>query len=680
LTTGTPGTTGPRVLIVVTSTDRRGAEIEGSRLARELCARGVNAAAVALAPGSSDATIGIPVLGATPLGLRTLHALRRSARHVDIVIAYGSRTLPACAIALAGTRTPFVYRSIGDPRHWAGGRLQQRRTRLLLRRAWRVVALWPASRESLQRLYHLPDARLTVIPNARDPHEFTVVTPSARLQARSQLGVPPDVPLVAVIGALTTDKGVDRAIDAVARLDGVHIAVVGDGPHTAMILTQLDRNVGPRGHVVGAVADVRPILCAADVVVSTSHTEGLPGVLIEAGLCGLPVVATDVGAVRWLFDIGLHGELVGAHATTDVVADALRRVLDDRSDAERTMAATFDWATVGDRWYDLLTSPTTDAPDPGQHRSTAVPARSSANAAAGLTASVTAIVVTYRRPDALADTLDQLAAQTRPPDSTIVVDNDPDESARTIVDGRRNVGYLAAGDNLGPSGAISLAMTRVVVDASDEDLVLLVDDDDPPPDPDSIERVVSAIAEAQAQGWRCAGAGLAGARFRPARAAFVRVPDDELHGPVGVDYIGGGQCPIYRVEAIRTVGAFDTGFFFGFDDADFGLRLRAAGWALVVPGEYWAELRSRRGRTGAVATRSTVPAAAWRQYYSARNTVHLARRHGNRRGRVVAAMRGAVSSPARSVLVHGSPAVAWASGRGTLDGLRGELGRTDLPS
>ncbi len=666
-----------RVLVVVTSDERRGAEIEGSRLATELRKRGVHASAVALAPGNSDATLGVPTLGRTPIGFRTLRSLRRAARDVDVVIAYGSRTLPACAVALAGTRTPFVYRSIGDPRHWAGGPLRRRRTRMLLGRASSVVALWPGASDAMQQLYGLSRTRLAVIPNARDPDEFTVATPAAKRTSRAQLGVPPDVLLVVVVGALDADKGIDRAIEAVAHLAVVHLAIVGDGPHAAAIRVQIDRDLGSRGHMIGAVADVRPILWAADLVLSTSHTEGLPGVLIEAGLCGLPAVATDVGAVRWLFDAGLRGELISADASAVVVADAMRRVLDAHSDSVRSIATTFDLPVVADRWFELLTSPAGD-PLAAAARTAAIPP-SPATTVAGRAANLTAIVVTYRRPDVLADTLDRLAGQTRPPHSTIVVDNDPAESARTVVNGRPHVRYLAAGDNLGPSGAISLAMAPLADTADADDLVLLVDDGDPPPDTDSIEQVLDAIANARAQGWRCGGAGLAGARFAPSRAAFVRVADVDLHGTVGVDYIGGGQCAIYRVEAIRTAGAFDTGFFFGFDDADFGLRLRAAGWALVVPGGYWAQLRSRRGRAGKVSGRSAAPIAPWRQFYSARNTVHLARRHGNRRGWLVAVARGAVLSPTRSMIVHRSPSTAWASARGTVRGMRGELGRTVLP-
>ena len=91
------------VLIVVTSTDRRGAEVEGSQLAEELRVRGHVAKCVALAPGQSSG-LAVEALGPTARSPRTLRALRRRAHSSDVVVAYGSSTLPACAIALLGAR------------------------------------------------------------------------------------------------------------------------------------------------------------------------------------------------------------------------------------------------------------------------------------------------------------------------------------------------------------------------------------------------------------------------------------------------------------------------------------------------------------------------------------------------------------------------------------------------
>ena len=95
---------------------------------------------------------------------------------------------------------------------------------------------------------------------------------------------------------------------------------------------------------------------AADALVLASATEGMPAVLIEAGLSGRPAVATDVGAVSEVVVHGETGLLVdadGAGCTTAVVAAVADR---DRlgSAARRHCLERFELETVADRWHDLL--------------------------------------------------------------------------------------------------------------------------------------------------------------------------------------------------------------------------------------------------------------------------------------------------------------------------------------
>ena len=223
----------PAVLVVTASDDRRGAEIEATELAGELQARGFPASVTALSPGRRERKLAIPSLGRRPLAPTTLLALRRAARSVDLVIAYGSSTLPACAIALRLTGCPFVYRSISDPGRWIRNDLHRRITGAQIRRAVRVVALWPAAAESLQRLYRLAGDRTVVIPNARHARAFRPPDDDERRAARARLGLP-DRPIAAFVGSLTAEKRVDLAIDAVACTDGYVLVIAGDGPERAL--------------------------------------------------------------------------------------------------------------------------------------------------------------------------------------------------------------------------------------------------------------------------------------------------------------------------------------------------------------------------------------------------------------------------------------------------------------
>jgi glycosyltransferase involved in cell wall biosynthesis len=343
-----------RVLIVLTSNARRGAEVEGERLARELTSVGARADAVALAPASTGVTLPVPALGSTPAAPTGFRALRRRARAYDVVIAYGSGTLPACAIALAGTRIPFVYRSIGDPAAWVRRRVHQSRTGMLMRRTRHVVALWDGAADAIRRLYRLPSDRVTVIPNARSPQEFCPPTATERATARHQLGVGEDEVVVTVVGSLTAEKRVVLAIQSVALLDRHRLIVAGDGPQRAELEPLARSLLGDRGCFLGSVEDVRPILHAADVLALPSSTEGMPGIVLEAGFMGLPVVACDVGGVGWLFERGVQGTICAPDVSAAEFAAHLQAVARHGVGPAATLRRECSWEAVVGRWSAII--------------------------------------------------------------------------------------------------------------------------------------------------------------------------------------------------------------------------------------------------------------------------------------------------------------------------------------
>ena len=75
--------------------------------------------------------------------------------------------------------------------------------------------------------------------------------------------------------------------------------------------------------------DVPDLLAAADVFVFPSIFEGLGGALIEAMALGLPIVASDLAAVREVVEEGRNAVLVPS-SSPRALADALDALLDDR--------------------------------------------------------------------------------------------------------------------------------------------------------------------------------------------------------------------------------------------------------------------------------------------------------------------------------------------------------------
>lgn len=334
-----------RVLQIVTDTDRRGAQVFGVDLHRALEAFVDGVDTVALTAGRVGG-LDLETLGPTAKSPRTGLALRRRARSFDVVVAHGSTTLPMCALWLAGTGVPFVYRQISDPLAWAPDRLRRARVRAGYRRAAHVVALWEGSAEVLVEHFGVPRSRITVIPNGVAAERMFRVTPARRRRARARFGLPQDARVAVFVGALAYEKGADIAIDAVAEIDGVRLLVVGDGPARPDLEERAAAQAPGRVAFTGAIRDPGAAYAAADVVVVPSRSESMPAVVIEAGLSGVPCVATAVGAVPTMLAHD-NGVLVPPEAPSALAA-ALRDVLCDSQRAARLAESAYGHA--GERW------------------------------------------------------------------------------------------------------------------------------------------------------------------------------------------------------------------------------------------------------------------------------------------------------------------------------------------
>ena len=111
-----------------------------------------------------------------------------------------------------------------------------------------------------------------------------------------------------------------------------------------------------------------------------------------------------------------------------------------------------------------------------------------------MTETICAVVVTHRRPDELAKSLDAVTAQTRAPDHLVVVDNDDDPRVREIVTGQPVAStYLGSRRNLGGAGGFALGMLHAL--ALGADWVWLADDDGRPLDSEVLGTLLASAEE-----------------------------------------------------------------------------------------------------------------------------------------------------------------------------------------
>lgn len=302
------------------------------------------------------------------------------------------------------------------------------------------------------------------------------------------------------------------------------------------------------------------------------------------------------------------------------------------------------------------------------------------------TPSLLSVLVTFRRPDDLGAMLAALRAQSRPPDRLVVVDNAPTPQTRAVVaGGYPTAEYVAAPENLGPAGGIALGMERLLATAADDDWILTLDDDDPPCLPTLLEDLLAHAVDAAARDRSVGAVGADGARCDRRRGRVDRVPDAELRGDgdVDVDWVGGDHHPLYAARALRTVGPMQADLFFGFEELELGLRLRDAGYRIVVPGSVCRARRAATGDRGApTAPSRRLGDVSWRRYYSLRNLVRILIDRGALLGALRVTAVVGLAKPLANVLR--APGAAGAhlrvNARACADAWTGRIGRTVEPT
>jgi glycosyltransferase involved in cell wall biosynthesis len=162
--------------------------------------------------------------------------------------------------------------------------------------------------------------------------------------------------LVLHVGRLVEKKGTRDLIDAVARVDGATLVVVGDGPlrpsleRRARALGASVRFLGalPPGEVLGWMQRAW-LLAAPSVTARDGDAEGLPTVLCEAAAAGLPVVATRHSGIP---EIVADGETGLLSAEGDVAALA-RNISTLLASPERRQAMSSSARQRAERRFDL---------------------------------------------------------------------------------------------------------------------------------------------------------------------------------------------------------------------------------------------------------------------------------------------------------------------------------------
>src|SRR5262249_43324012 len=141
------------------------------------------------------------------------------------------------------------------------------------------------------------------------------------------LGVDDNRMLVLYVGRLAREKRLERLAEALRRVSGVHVALVGDGPDRERLIEVFSGLPATFAGVLHG-AELATAYASADAFAFPSDTDTFGNVVLEAMACGLPVVACSVGGQVDLVDDGTTGVLFAPDAI-DQFAAHLERYRDD---------------------------------------------------------------------------------------------------------------------------------------------------------------------------------------------------------------------------------------------------------------------------------------------------------------------------------------------------------------
>lgn len=156
----------------------------------------------------------------------------------------------------------------------------------------------------------IPDDKLTLIPRGVDRAVFR---PGNREDARHRLGVDLVRPFVIAVGRLVPVKGFEVLINAMHLLSKSgtppQLVIIGGGELRGALQQQI-RQLGLQETVKLVGAQTQEVIAdwyrAANLVALSSHSEGIPNVLLEALATGVPFVSTHVGGVADIADEQHH--------------------------------------------------------------------------------------------------------------------------------------------------------------------------------------------------------------------------------------------------------------------------------------------------------------------------------------------------------------------------------------
>lgn len=159
---------------------------------------------------------------------------------------------------------------------------------LLYPMAFRVISPAQMIRDEFIKIFRMNPRKHVLLPNPVDAEKM-------RGDGRAAPPLPPGTVRFVAAGRLNNQKGFDRLIDILPRIQGDwHLTILGEGEERAALAAQIEKlNLQSRVSLPGFSPNPWPLYAAADALLLPSRCEGMPNVALESLCCGTPVIAME---------------------------------------------------------------------------------------------------------------------------------------------------------------------------------------------------------------------------------------------------------------------------------------------------------------------------------------------------------------------------------------------------
>jgi glycosyltransferase involved in cell wall biosynthesis len=351
--------------MLVTRRQKRGAEVSAANLSKGLHERGHRIIWAGLYPPKNDVLeldgiMNIDLKGGTSFfSIAKWRHLRKIIKEykVTIIQANGSDTLKYALAARWGfTSCKVIYRNISLVSYWIGAStLRKLFYRWLSQKADYVVSVGKPSREDFIKTYQYPENKISVIHRGIPVHPLDKKT--CRDKIIVEFNLPQDAKILVWAGALSIEKDPLFALEVFCRvqkrMNPVFLIYAGKGNLDKELLQEKARLGLDHIILTGYREDLPALLAGSDLLILTSRIEGVPGVVLEAGVQQTVSVAINVGGVGEAIEDGKTGVLI-SERDADLFANQVIDLLNNSSLLSQYAEAAFQ--NVKNHFHEAVTT------------------------------------------------------------------------------------------------------------------------------------------------------------------------------------------------------------------------------------------------------------------------------------------------------------------------------------